>query len=105
MNLKSKGQLPVAVLTTDDFDALLLDVESLRLGDPELVAMGGTPVAPSHATVEDVDEDGDDDLLLHFGVGDLVAGGVIDADTEGLVLAGEALDGTLVFGGDGVTVK
>jgi hypothetical protein len=105
INLKSKGQLPVAVLTTDEFDALMVIVDSLRLGDPELVAGGATPVAASKSAVEDVDEDGDDDLVLHFSVAELVSAGAIDADTAGLVLVGEALDGTPLFGGDGVTVK
>ena len=56
INLKSKGVVPVAVLTSDDFDASIVD--------PATVLFAGA--APLRWTLEDVDDDGDIDLLFHF---------------------------------------
>ena len=54
INLKSNGVVPVAVLTTGDIEPI----------DPATVRFAGA--APVHYTLEDVDGDGDDDLLFHF---------------------------------------
>jgi len=56
INLKSKGVVPVAVLTSDDFDASIVD--------PATVLFAGA--APLRWALEDVDDDGDIDLLFHF---------------------------------------
>jgi hypothetical protein len=56
INLKSKGVVPVAVLTTDDFDAGTVD--------PATVEFAGA--APVRWKLADVDDDGDDDMMLHF---------------------------------------
>ncbi|MBA7582211.1 hypothetical protein ES708_24135 [subsurface metagenome] len=56
INLESKGVVPVAVLTTDDFDASSVD--------PESVAFAGAGAV--RWTLEDVDGDGDMDMLFHF---------------------------------------
>ncbi|WP_145367601.1 hypothetical protein [Maioricimonas rarisocia] len=107
-NSKSKGKsaaaggvLPVAILTTDDYDALLTDETTVLFGDPEL----GGAAAPIKSTVEDVDDDGDDDLLLHFSIRELVDSGAIDGDSLILALTGLTLDGLLIEGFDLVTVK
>ncbi len=66
INLKSKGVLPVAILTTDVFDATTIDPHSILVGsDP------GFPIAHKDGHVEDVDKDGDLDLVLHFNVQEL----------------------------------
>ena len=62
INLKSKGVVPVAVLTTDDFDAGTID--------PGTVLFAG--VGPVRSTLEDVDGDGDLDMLFHFKTQELV---------------------------------
>ena len=56
INLKSRGVVPVAVLTTDDFDAATID--------PDTVNFAGA--APVHWKLADVDEDGDIDMMFHF---------------------------------------
>jgi hypothetical protein len=56
INLKSKGLIPVAILTTPDFDASTVD--------PTTVEFAGAP--PVRSTLEDVDGDGDVDMLFHF---------------------------------------
>jgi hypothetical protein len=61
INLNSKGVVPVAVLTTADFDAGTVD--------PITVQFAGA--SPIRWTVEDVDEDGDLDMLFHFRTQDL----------------------------------
>jgi hypothetical protein len=107
VNGKSKGKsasaggvLPVAVLTTDEFDAVLVDVDSVQLGDPLLA---GTAL-PLKAGLEDVDEDGDLDLLLHFSVLDLTETGAVSPDSETLFLSGMTTDGHGISGFDGVTI-
>ena len=56
INLKSRGIVPVAVLTTDDFDAVTID--------PATAEFAGA--APKRWKLTDVDDDGDDDMLFHF---------------------------------------
>jgi len=56
INLKSKGVVPVAILTTDSFDAGTVDPESVQFAQ----------AAPVRWKLEDVDGDGDKDMLLHF---------------------------------------
>ena len=56
INLKSNGVVPVAALTTDEFDAAAID--------PATAQFAGA--APRHWGLEDVDNDGDDDMIFHF---------------------------------------
>jgi len=56
INLKSKGVVPVAILTTGNFDAATID--------PATAKFAGA--APEHWSFEDVDDDGDDDIIFHF---------------------------------------
>ena len=90
INLKSKGVVPVAILTTEDFDALNVDSNS--------VIFAGASPAMWH--IEDVDGDGDSDMLLQFKTEEL--SDLSTAGTEA-VLTGTTLDG-IAFSGTG-TVK
>jgi hypothetical protein len=56
INLKSKGKFPVAILTTDVFDAY--DV------DPVSCVFAGA--YPLRWNMEDVEHDGDKDMVFHF---------------------------------------
>ena len=56
INLKSKGLIPVAILSSPAFDATTID--------PDTVLFAGA--SPVRWTIEDVDGDGDMDLLFHF---------------------------------------
>jgi hypothetical protein len=56
INPKSKGRIPVAILTTGDFDASIVDPDTV-------VFLSASPV---HWAMEDVDHDGDVDMILHF---------------------------------------
>ncbi len=101
VNPGSGGSLPVAVLTTDDFDAATIDLDQpIMLGDPDLA---GTAL-PTNGSLQDVDNDGDLDLLLHFRIRELVDAGAIDNATQSLGLTGSTLDGTGIGGLDVVTI-
>lgn len=111
LNLKSNGKskgksaaaggvLPVAVLTTDEFDAVLVDVGTVKLGDPLLPGTAG----PIRTNLEDVDDDGDLDLLLLFSVLDLTETGAVSPDSATLFLSGMTTDGHGICGFDGVTI-
>jgi len=59
INPKSKGVIPVAILTDQNFDAATIDVSTVVFGPA-----GAQPKHNGH--IEDVDGDGDNDLMLHF---------------------------------------
>ncbi|MFL5580080.1 MAG: hypothetical protein ACJ8AO_06885, partial [Gemmatimonadaceae bacterium] len=60
---ETQGLLPVTVLSEGGFDATTLDAGSVRLGAASVATRpDGTPMAAA----EDVDADGDLDLVLHF---------------------------------------
>lgn len=94
INPKSKGVIPVAILTTDDFDATTVDVSSVAFG-PD-----GASEAHGKGHFEDVDGDGDTDLVMHFKTQDA---GIASGDEEAC-LTGVA-DGKDITGCDVVRVK
>ena len=59
INPRSKGVIPVAILTTDTFDATTIDQTTVRFGP------NGTEPAPVQSALEDVDGDGDNLRLPH----------------------------------------
>lgn len=90
INVRSKGKIPVAILTTDDFDASTVDASSVQFGP------GGAQ--PAHYAIEDVDGDGDWDIILHFNTQET---GIACGDTEAM-LTGQTLDGLPIAGTDSV---
>ena len=90
INLGSKGVIPVAVLTTDDFDAIDLD--------PVTVIFAGA--SPLRWVKQDVDWDGDMDLLFHFDALEL---GLTGSSTDA-VLSGKTFDGISVEGVDSIKI-
>ncbi len=97
INPKSKGKIPVAILSTQNFSAPdEVDRYSLtfgRSGDEESLAF-------CNSGGEDVNDDGYDDLICHFYTqkAEFKAG-----DTEG-VLKGETFDATPMEGRDSVRI-
>ena len=83
INLKSKGVVPVAVLTTEDFNAS--DV------DPTTVEFAGAK--PVRWKLCDVDDDGEVDMLFHFKTKDLVE---LDENSTKATLTG------MTFGGEDI---
>ncbi len=94
INLKSKGVISVAILTTDVFDATTVDPLSAAFGPNSAVEAHG------EGHYEDVDLDGDLDLLLHFNNQET---GIACGDIEA-VLTGETFDGTAIEGFDSVNI-
>jgi hypothetical protein len=94
INLKSKGKIPVAVLTTDAFDAVQVDWETAVFGPDVATESHGR----SH--VEDVDGDGDMDIVLHFNIQET---GIACGDTEA-TLTGETFSGETFSGSDAVRI-
>ncbi len=96
INFKSRGKIPVAILSTKDFNALSqIDINSLtfgRTGDERSLAF-------CHAS-EDVNRDGLQDLLCHFHT---EATGFQCGDTEG-ILRGETKEGRPIEGSDSVRI-
>ena len=105
INLKSNSKLPVAILSTEDFNALDIDVETLVFGDPLLIADGGnsvTPTSPISSGQEDVNNDSLLDLTLEFSTQELIGNGVLGLMTAQGYLTGNLLDGTVIAGRDAV---
>jgi hypothetical protein len=90
INLKSKGLVPVAVMTTEDFDASTVDPVTVSFAD----------VSPVRWTMEDVDSDGDTDLLFHFKTQELN----LNKDSTGATLTGITYDGQAIEGTDTVNI-
>lgn len=93
INLGSRGVVPVAVLTTEGFDAAEVD--------PGSVLFAGA--AAVRSVLEDVDGDGDLDALLHFWTQDLLDLQADPSATEA-ALAGVTWDGTPLVGTDTVRI-
>ena len=92
INLKSKGVVPVAVLTTDYFDAANVDPETVRLEG----------VAAVKWAMDDFDGDGDLDLVLHFSTQELA--GELDANSTHATLTGETYSGGSFWGESTVNI-
>lgn len=102
MNIGSSGLLPVAVLTTANFDAADVDPTPVTLGNDD---GNDTPVAVKrdsslHASLEDVDLDGDVDLILHFDVQVMGANNDPDSTTTELNLNGMTWSAAGICGSD-----
>jgi hypothetical protein len=115
INLRSKGRLPVAILTThradgepDDFDANSLaglSRDHFEFGDSRA---GFARVHPRRMVVEDVDGDGDLDLLLKYSMRAIRRTGALAADSVDAVLSveyGREAAGAHLVAHDAVHVK
>lgn len=90
INLKAKGVVPVAVLTTGVFSAAKVN--------PATVQFAGA--APLRWTLEDVDADGDKDMLFHFRTEQLN----LDQNSTQAILTGETTEGVAFQATDAVRI-
>jgi hypothetical protein len=95
INPRSKGRVPVAVLTTDYFDAGNVKPDTV-------IFLNATPVMH---IMEDVDNDGDDDMLFFFKIQDLdfdLLEYIEGQEFPFATLNGETYDGISIKGKDTV---
>lgn len=102
LNVRSRGNLPAAILGGDGVNVLDIDAATLTLGG----------ITPERCLVSDVTgpegvPDGIDDLLLFISIPDLMGalGTVSDGQSFDLVLQGNTLDGTAIEGADSVSIQ
>ena len=89
INLGAKGSVPVAILTTADFDASTVDPTNVKFAD----------ASPIKRRMVDVDNDGDKDMLLYFNTQDLD----LDINSTEATLTGQTEDRNIV-GTDSVSI-
>jgi hypothetical protein len=102
VNIRSRGALPVGILSTESSDATLIDPSTLLLGDPLLLVDGVAGASPWKWKVQDLNRDGLPDLMLHFWTQDMVTSGVISPETEMLGVMGLTFDGGEAMGVDAI---
>lgn len=92
INPRSKGVIPVAIFTTDTFDATNVDPLSVVFGPNRAMAIHGI------GHIEDVDGDGYDDLMLHFNTQNTG----IECGFTSVSLTGETFGGQAIEGSDSI---
>jgi hypothetical protein len=89
INPQSRGLIPVAVLSTDTFDASAVDASTVFFGAT------GNEAAPVHSALKDVNGDGNTDMVLHFRTHHT---GIVCGDTSasltGSTFSGQAIEGS-----------
>jgi len=93
INLGSRGVIPVAILTSDEFDAANVDPDTVQLAGSSVALRGnGSRLL---AALTDVDHDGDWDLMLHVSTENLqLQVGATTAVLTGMTWDGEAIEGS-----------
>lgn len=92
INPGSKGRIPVAILTTATFGAATVNPNTVLFGKT------GTEAAPVQVAMEDVDGDGDIDMILHFNTQET---GIVCGDTSAYLI-GKTYTGQTFKGSDSV---
>jgi hypothetical protein len=102
INPRSRGVIPVAILGCDSLDVEEIDPSTLRFGPwaaEPAHDLGHPDIHAGH--LEDVDGDGDTDLVAHFYTQET---GISCGDT-GATLTGELLNGRPLEGTDSIETK
>ena len=94
INTKSKGNIPVAILTNYDFDASTVNPDTVVFLD----------ASPTHWAMDDVDDDGDLDMIFHFKTQECDFSLLLDEGEEYkyAYLTGETIYGDYFWGKDTV---
>lgn len=114
LDVKSRGVLPVAILGTEDFDVISIDVVSIRLAGVGAVRSAYEDVAGpvSDGNECECSEEGPDgyiDVTVKFRTGEVVEelkthGDLIDGEVLALPLTGVLSDGSPIEGADCVRI-
>jgi hypothetical protein len=94
VNPVSRGVIPVAILSDDDFDATTVDPDTVQFGP------AGAEYKHRRTHVKDANHDGDLDLFMHFPTQD---SGIQPGDTEAC-LTGQTFGGQAIQGCDAVRI-
>jgi len=101
MNVGDRGVTPVAILGSSTFDVSTVDISTVLLGPGNASVFGpGSPGSNGKADIEDVNNDGFPDLVLHFRSQQI---GVQCTDTS-LLLTGKTQNGTPLRGAQDIQV-
>jgi hypothetical protein len=100
VSLRSKGVIPVAILTIDTFDATEIDPSTVCFGDAEEPSERDCTEAHGKGHIKDANGNGDLDLMLHF---EIQQTGIDPGDSEAC-LSGRTFDGRRIQGCDAVLV-
>jgi hypothetical protein len=92
INLHSKGVVPVAILSTENFDASSVNPDSVQFSG----------ALPTRWVIKDVDGDGNSDMLLYFKTTELT--GLSNESAEAATLTGNTVDGIPFEGTDDVNI-
>jgi hypothetical protein len=92
INPGSKGVIPVAILTTETFHVSTVNPATIRFGAT------GTEAAPVQSALEDVDGDGDIDMIFHFRTQNTA----IQCGKTSASLTGKTFDGRAIKGSDSI---
>jgi uncharacterized delta-60 repeat protein len=98
VTLSSGGSVPVAILTTNSFDATTVDAMTVCFGDDDHASERDCTETHNRGHVEDVNGDQRADLLLHFDVSE----SGIDPGDSSACLTGTTRAGELVEGCDAI---
>jgi hypothetical protein len=99
MNVGDRGTTPVAILGSSTFDVSAVDISSVLLGPGNAAVFGpGSPGFSGKADIEDVNNDGFPDLVLHFHTQQI---GFQCTDTS-LLLTGKTQNGTPIRGTENI---
>lgn len=104
INVRDQGLLPVAVLSDVAFDAHDIDPRTVRLGGVGLATRGPASTLKLAYSYEDINDDGDLDLVVFFRVQDLVAANALTTSTTQLTLTANTYSGIPLEGSDSVSV-
>ena len=92
INPRGQGVIPVAIVTTETFNATAINPTTIRFGRT------GTEATPVHSAFQDVDSDGDVDLILHFKTQQAA----IQCGDTSAALTGQTPDGQAIEGSDSI---
>jgi hypothetical protein len=92
INPTNQGVIPVAILTTETFDASTIDSNTVEFGRGK--------AKPIKTAFEDIDNDGDLDLVLHFRTQQVK----IEKEDTQIFLTGKTKDGISIIGWDSIRV-
>lgn len=101
LNLRSRGKIPVAILSTSSFDASTVDLSTVKLAGAGIALKNnGTP----QASLEDVNGDGRLDLVVHVSTEALDIKALSGYRTGTLTLEGRTYGGVSIQGSDSVRI-